>query len=224
MTQPTGRRAQTKALIRRNIVDAAMGLFEQHGFDAVTVQQIADEAGVTRRTVHRYFPSKAAVIQGHDDDLAAQVLTALQRRPAAESVLTASRAAIWELLYGDSELAMTARQLDTLRRVRLLGIDNPALRQATWFGSQRRIQAVAEEFAHRCGHPVTDLHLQLTATTWTSGVMLALDRWAAGPDVGLAALAATLDTVLTTLSNGLDIPATTPPGCDPAQNHPALSD
>ncbi|MFE9583052.1 TetR family transcriptional regulator [Nocardia sp. NPDC006044] len=203
----TAEQAKAKAMVRRAIVDAALDLFEQQGFDQVTVQQIADAAGVTRRTVHRHFPAKAAVIHGYDDDLTNQILAVLRDRPATESVLTASRAVVWELLYGKGELVMTAHQLDTLRRVRRLMIANPELQQGNWPQALRRRQEMAAEFAHRSGLPVTDLRVQLAAATWNTAALLAMDLWAADTDTGLTGLAHNFDAVLTGLTDGLDVPA-----------------
>jgi AcrR family transcriptional regulator len=61
MTQEA-RRARTREAIR----DAAMTLFADQGYDAVTVADIAKEAGVARSTFFRYFPDKPDVL--FDDD------------------------------------------------------------------------------------------------------------------------------------------------------------
>jgi len=57
-------RAQKQDLIRTAIRDAAIELFATKGFDDTTVEQIAQAAGVSRRSYFRYFESK--------DDLLAQ--------------------------------------------------------------------------------------------------------------------------------------------------------
>ena len=44
------------------ILKAAMRLLEQHGFRAVTLEGIAEEAGVARTTVYRRWPNKAAIV------------------------------------------------------------------------------------------------------------------------------------------------------------------
>jgi len=58
-----GRREET----RQRLVDAAFSLFEEHGFDNVTVDQIATAAGVSRRTFFRHFKSKEKVVFPHTE-------------------------------------------------------------------------------------------------------------------------------------------------------------
>jgi AcrR family transcriptional regulator len=48
------RAAQTRA----EIVDAALGLFATQGFDATSMDQVSEAAGVSRRTIYRYFATK----------------------------------------------------------------------------------------------------------------------------------------------------------------------
>jgi AcrR family transcriptional regulator len=54
--RPRDQHADTK------ILEAALSLLEQHGFRAVTLEGIAEEAGVARTTVYRRWPNKAAVV------------------------------------------------------------------------------------------------------------------------------------------------------------------
>ena len=57
-----GLRERKKALTRRTIADAAFTLTSENGLDSVTIDQIADRAFVSPRTVSNYFPSKEAAI------------------------------------------------------------------------------------------------------------------------------------------------------------------
>jgi AcrR family transcriptional regulator len=50
---------------RRHILDCALGLFRENGFDATTMQQVADRADVAKSAAYYYFPSKEAIIQAY---------------------------------------------------------------------------------------------------------------------------------------------------------------
>lgn len=49
---------------RRQILDAAVQIFSQQGFDAARVEDIADAAKISKGTVYLYFKSKDALIEG----------------------------------------------------------------------------------------------------------------------------------------------------------------
>ncbi len=63
--------ARKQHFVRREIWEAAIELFSQKGYDAITVEEIAAAAGVSRRTFFRYFPSK--------DDLMVEGVASYQR-------------------------------------------------------------------------------------------------------------------------------------------------
>jgi AcrR family transcriptional regulator len=73
MTAPT-----TEPGKRRQLQDAAIGLFERLGYDAVTVDDIVQAAGVSRRTYFRYFATKEDSALGDHDDRAAAFRRLLQ--------------------------------------------------------------------------------------------------------------------------------------------------
>jgi AcrR family transcriptional regulator len=66
--------------IRERLAEAAFIQFNERGFDATTVDQIADAAGVSRRTFFRYFKTKEDAIFPEHDRLRATVAADLQRR------------------------------------------------------------------------------------------------------------------------------------------------
>jgi AcrR family transcriptional regulator len=70
--------------VRLEIEKAGMDLFARRGYDNVTVQDIADAAGIGRRTFFRHFRSKEELLQAYDTRLAVRALHAFQRRPAGE--------------------------------------------------------------------------------------------------------------------------------------------
>jgi AcrR family transcriptional regulator len=64
---------------RDAIVDAAMSLFAERGFHAVTVSEIAERAEVGRTTFFRYFADKQEVLFTDDGELYETMITALDR-------------------------------------------------------------------------------------------------------------------------------------------------
>lgn len=67
-----GVRAQAKERTRADIVAASLILFQSRGFDNVTTQEIAQAAGVTQRTLFRYFARKDLILYEDDYDYVAR--------------------------------------------------------------------------------------------------------------------------------------------------------
>jgi AcrR family transcriptional regulator len=86
--QPTGtRRQQQKAETRALILDAARELFEEQGFDATTVREVAHRAGVGLGTIFSHFDDKGALlIAAVLDDLAETDRQILESLPQDASI------------------------------------------------------------------------------------------------------------------------------------------
>jgi len=61
---PLGRREKRKQEIRQRIEDAAYHLFQQHGIEDTSIEQICVEADVARRTFYGHFNNKHALLGG----------------------------------------------------------------------------------------------------------------------------------------------------------------
>jgi AcrR family transcriptional regulator len=86
----TGARARRYQETRARIVDAAAELFAARGFDAVSVMEIAQRAGVVEKTVFNHFPVKEGLVFDADPPMRAALLDAVRRRPPGESVSAAA--------------------------------------------------------------------------------------------------------------------------------------
>jgi AcrR family transcriptional regulator len=93
-------RERKRALTRQAILSAAQRLFEERGFDNVTVAEIADAANVSAKTLFVYFRSKED-LAFTDNWLLDLCLDALRRRPQGTSPADAiARALIAVLTNG----------------------------------------------------------------------------------------------------------------------------
>lgn len=72
-----GRRERHKLDVYRRIRQAAVALFRRQGYEATTVEQIADRADVAKGTVFNYFPSKHALLQALSADVHARLIDEL---------------------------------------------------------------------------------------------------------------------------------------------------
>jgi AcrR family transcriptional regulator len=79
---------------RERLERAALDLFTQHGYDATTVAQIADRAGLTKSTFFRHFSDKREVLFGGQDTLAELFGTAIAAAPPAAATADCLAAAL----------------------------------------------------------------------------------------------------------------------------------
>ncbi|MEU8759930.1 TetR family transcriptional regulator [Streptomyces sp. NPDC048659] len=176
-TEPTVSLAERKRLlVATELSEAALQLLALKGFDAVTVDEIAAAAGVSKRTFFRYFASKEDVVVRFLAGMGADIHAELSGRPAAEPPSRSLRHAVAVPL-----LACTDAHPDhadrALRVVRLI-LGTPALlarfleRQSAWQ------ETLAAELARREGlDPAADLYPRLAAGTALVAFRTVLQRW-----------------------------------------------
>lgn len=103
----------TRDAVRARIADTAIELFAEHGFDRVTVDQIAATVGISARSFNRYFPAKEDTVMGDAEVGGETVRDAFTARPADEPVWS-SLCAAFDLMLATSE-ADRAQQKLTMR-------------------------------------------------------------------------------------------------------------
>lgn len=77
-----GIRARKKAETRTRIAETAARLFAAHGYDDVTVADVARAAEVAEKTVYNYFPTKESLALDRDEEEIARLVALLRDRPA----------------------------------------------------------------------------------------------------------------------------------------------
>jgi AcrR family transcriptional regulator len=79
---------------RERLVVAAVDLFAEQGYDATTVAQIAERAGMTKSTFFRYFPDKRELLSAGQETLARLLAEGIAEAPAGASPLEAVAAGL----------------------------------------------------------------------------------------------------------------------------------
>jgi AcrR family transcriptional regulator len=85
----SGLRETKKRRTREAIAQAAADLFLAHGFESVTIDDIARAADVSRQTVFNYFPTKEQMLFDRDEEITAALL-ALVADPVDGAALVAA--------------------------------------------------------------------------------------------------------------------------------------
>ena len=72
---------------RARLQEAALALYGERGYEKTTVAEIAERAGLTKRTFFRYFADKREVLFWGSDLLEQQMVAAIEAAPASTSAL-----------------------------------------------------------------------------------------------------------------------------------------
>lgn len=86
-----GLRETKKRQTRTAIADAALALFLEHGFDQVTVAEVARQAGVSTNTVFNYFPSKEDLFFDRQAEVEDRLAALVRDRPPGTCPVAAVR-------------------------------------------------------------------------------------------------------------------------------------
>jgi AcrR family transcriptional regulator len=174
-TQPQpeapSRRELNKAATRQAITNAALALIRSKGPSNFTVEDIADAAGISRRTFFNYFGSTEAAIAAMTFGFLDKALQQFRLRPAGEPFLESARAALVELAD-----PMTVAPLAELYS---LGQANPQLSRSeleAWDHCTDQIIAAARERLSD-GVELDELYLRALAGSVISCGKAAMDVW-----------------------------------------------
>ena len=174
-TPEIGLRERTRRAVRTELVDAAMELFLDRGFEATTVEEIATAAGLSRRSYFRYFASKDEVFAEGLAAIGQVVADELARRPAGEVPWTALRRSFDPLI---TRVESDDRAADLGRLV----LESPALqnshhrKQASWQAS------ISVALARRLDGAESELRSRALAGAALACFNVAQESWLAAGD------------------------------------------
>lgn len=194
----TVRRGRPPTIGPRELEVIALRLFLSKGFDETTVEDIATQGGITRRSFHRYFSNKADVLWHGFDNEIDRLSQTLAESDQSLRVIDAVRSAVLLVNHykaGDVE--------ELRRRMELIG-SVPALQASAASRYDAWEMAVAEFVAGRMGQPVASLYPLIVGRTVLAACRTAFDLWLVQGDDDLVTY---LDEALATLAIGFgDLP------------------
>jgi AcrR family transcriptional regulator len=172
-----GLRERKQERQRAQIVAVGMRFFTDQGFDATTVDQIAEAAEVSRRTLFRYFGTKGDIVMDWARGTTDTLCAALRERPQDEPPLESLRAAFQALNHsftGDVRAihaqALMSERTPSLRPYSLL-------KYAQWEDALADVLRERSPAATPAPEPVPGLLARIAVAAFRT----ALDQWFATP-------------------------------------------
>src|SRR3954453_6793088 len=105
---------RARQLADQEILHTALRLFTQQGYEETTIAQIAREAGVSQRTLFRYFGTKEDLVGGSQERFVALLTETVRKQPVEVGAWEALRAAF------KAALSVHASPEQALERFRLV--------------------------------------------------------------------------------------------------------
>lgn len=163
-----GLRELKKQRTRATLIDVAIHLCIQQGYDNTTVEQIAAAAGIAPRTFSRYFSNKDAVVVAILDDVARDVAASFARQPTDITHYEALARAHLETFRSAPCAAPGSASFDRMRLLLTIVNSAPAIGLAPFMfredGFQHGAVSVA---ARRMGVAADHPAIRILFDTWT---------------------------------------------------------
>jgi mycofactocin system transcriptional regulator len=160
----------------------SLQLFIERGFENTTVDEIAAAAGIGRRTLFRYFPSKNDLPWGDFASGLEQMRGYLRALPPETPMIEALSAAVVDFnRFPKEELPFHRERMNLLLNVPAL-VAHSTLRYAEWR------QVVAEYAALKLGVPEDSLQPRVIGWTFLAVSLSAYEQWLQDDRADLAAV------------------------------------
>ena len=179
--EPEGLRERKKRQTREAIAHAAMQLFFAHGFDAVTVADVARAADVSEKTVFNHFAAKEDLVLHGGEERRAALIEAIRSRPAGVSIVEPFRAATLEFVE-----RVERDPVESIVGIPRLVAQSRSLRDRLFLGWEQEAATLTPVIAEETGADDGDLVAAVIARTlaWTHRLVFraAFQRLLAGED------------------------------------------
>jgi AcrR family transcriptional regulator len=197
-------RERKKLRTRRALADAALRLFAEQGFDATTIDELADEAEVSKTTFFRFFPAKEAAGIEAEAELWSAYLAALADRTFSGSVLAELQNAMIATVSG-LDIGWDERYVATRR---LIAAEPALFHYVEWYRATVKSQVV-DCLAGKLGLEPDDLRLYVLAELVVAALSVSGRPWVRnGGQGGRRALIERFDGAIAAFSSSLELAGT----------------
>jgi AcrR family transcriptional regulator len=201
-----GRRERKKQRTREALIDAAFELFAKKGFEATTVEEIADAVDVSSRTFFRYFASKEDVALTFQEEQHTAVLEALAARPANEPVVTALRRAVVGIAHACEEGAL-GFDPGRFRCIMDMMVSSAAMMARSLEHTEKKQADLTRVIAERMGvDPAEDLRPHVVAAMAACGFRAASNAWES-TSMRYPSLSEAVDQAFAIIEGGVNFPS-----------------
>ncbi|NDK30889.1 TetR/AcrR family transcriptional regulator [Nesterenkonia haasae] len=165
---------------KERLLTAAVELFAERGFDATTVADISERAGVTERTFYRHFSDKRESLFANEEAFAEAFLHGIRGTPTESSLLEFIRGG----LVAGAQMLQENREREEVRAREAVIYMNSPLLEREHLKRARLTQRVADTLSER---GVATAQAALAAEISTGVFFAAFNRWLEGEHDDLVA-------------------------------------
>jgi AcrR family transcriptional regulator len=154
----------------RRAQEVALDLFDQHGYDGVTVEQIAAAADLSPSSIYRHFGTKEQLIlwDDYDPQILERMTEKLATHPPVEAMYLAIRDVYRQIFDRDERL---------IRLRTRYSIEEPSVQASVALQTDQLAQFVASLLAAHTGRPDDDLEVRVIGGALIGALSASIRQW-----------------------------------------------
>ena len=154
----------------RRAQEVALDLFDEHGYDGVTVEQIAAAADLSPSSIYRHFGTKEQLIlwDDYDPQILQRMTEKLETHPPVEAMYLAIRDVYAQIFDRDERL---------IRLRTRYSIEEPSVQASVALQTDQLAQFVASLLAAHTGRPDDDLEVRVIGGALIGALSASIRQW-----------------------------------------------
>jgi AcrR family transcriptional regulator len=166
----TGLRDRKRLAAMRRAQEVALDLFDEHGYDGVTVEQVAAAAELSPSSIYRHFGTKEQLIlwDDYDPQILERMTEKLATHPPVEAMYLAIRDVYTQIFDRDERL---------IRLRTRYSVEEPSVQASVALQTEQLAQLVAVLLARQTGRPDDDLEVRVIGGALIGAISASIRQW-----------------------------------------------